>query len=94
MNGGGGVGHITDKVKGAAGFFRRAFGFFGEYGIAGCALLSLALEFVIECLSHKGIISALWFTISSLQFFIIGFAVIAVTMSAALFFKRLSQYRG
>ena len=88
MNGGGGVGHITDKVKGAAGFFRRAFGFFGEYGIAGCALLSLALEFVIECLSHKGIISALWFTISSLQFFIIGFAVIAVTMSAALFFKR------
>ena len=82
------MGHITDKVKGAAGFFRRAFGFFGEYGIAGCALLSLALEFVIECLSHKGIISALWFTISSLQFFIIGFAVIAVTMSAALFFKR------
>ena len=65
MNGGGGVGHITDKVKGAAVFFRRVFGFFGEYGIAGCALLSLALEFVIECLSHKGIISALWFTISS-----------------------------
>ena len=31
MNGGGGVGHITDKVKGAAVFFRRVFGFLGEY---------------------------------------------------------------
>jgi phosphoglycerol transferase MdoB-like AlkP superfamily enzyme len=53
-----------------------------------CAILALVLNFVIEVLCRRSLVSAVAFTFTRPLYFLVGYALILFTLSLTLFFKK------
>lgn len=89
-------GKWTEKKKNDAVDEAKGHGFFAylnRHPILESALFALVLNFVMEIISRRSLISALSFTFHSPHFFLAGWAVIFLTLSLApLFPKKIFIY--
>ena len=76
-----------------AGKKRGFFAFLSRHPILESALIALVLNFLMEVISRRSLVSAVSFTVSSPHFFLAGWAVIFLTLSLApLFPKKVFIY--
>ena len=72
---------------------RGFFAFLNRHPILESALIALVLNFLMEVISRRSLVSAVSFTLHSPHFFLAGWAVIFLTLSLApLFPKKIFVY--